>query len=134
MIWPGGREGVLGLVEGEKDPLAFLLAQALMATWQLLPLRPSTPAPSPANYRLRSLARPPAAIPSSRISRAFWRSSGVVSPPRPLPRRPGFFCGISLRGSLRLQQCCRNGLRPTRLRLLDRQGFFSYGADPVLAV
>ena len=76
--------------------------------WEItrwLPLRRSTPSPSPANCRRqrcrvlsptpRSAARvwtlAPAARPASRISRALWRSSGEVNPPRPLPSRPGSF-------------------------------------------
>ena len=90
------------------------------ATWRWLPLRRSTPSPSPANslrQRCRvvsptpnrattSRARAPAATAASRLSRALRRSCALVSPPRPRPSWPGSFGGVLLR-SLRLQQCCR---------------------------
>jgi hypothetical protein len=68
-----------------------------------------------------SLALAPAAIPSARICRAFWRSAGDVSRPRPLPRRPeSFLLHIAAR-------------KPAATKmLLPLQGLFPYGVDPVL--
>ena len=56
-------------------------------------------------------------MPSSKIFRAFWRSSGDVSRPRPHPRRPGPFCGHEER--------CRlgHGLLLTSERLLQALDF-----------
>ena len=109
LAWRQG--GVLGLVAREQDWLRFLLAEGWAS----------------------SLAREPVEIPSSRISRAFWRSSGVVSPPRPLPRRPGFFLRhIAARKpaatTVLPQRPPAHSATPPR-----PPGLFPYGADPVLA-
>ena len=125
-IWPGGKEAYWGSLQVSR----ILWPSSRLKRWatlRVLPLRRSTPSLSPANcLRQRcsvvnptpmslasSLALAPAAIPSARICRAFWRSAGDVNRPRPLPKRPESF----------LQQSTM---------LLPLQGLFPYGVDPVL--
>ena len=123
MIWPGGKEVYWGSLQVSR---ILLRSSSLRrwSNWRLLPLLPSTPSPSPANYlRQRCsvdkptpmslaspLARASAVIPSPRILRALAIVRFRQSSPS-LPQKTWIF------------------LRQSTV-LPPPPGFFPYGADP----